>query len=174
MSISRRQFFRGLVGQNDDRQREQEKRRLAVESYVRTNLLPYDFGLTGEQTAEVLAAAVAGVDITGDSDLFTYEGRMRLSEIVETKVHVWREEYLRAEEVRRDALPIVNEFLLEATPEEMDRIRSRFQMSYPADLNEEIEREARIWLSGLPNALLANCSRGELRELVFSQIRSWC
>ena len=173
MPISRRQFFRGLVGQSDDRQREQLKRTLEVESYVRTNLLPYDFALTGDQSAEVLAAAIGGVDIDGNGDLLTYENRMRLREIVDTKVQVWREEYLQAEDVRRDA-SFVEEFFHEATAEELERLGTFLQMPYPADLHQEVDRQIRVWLSGLPNAFLAKSTHEELRELVFSQIRSWC
>jgi len=165
MPISRRQFFRGLVGQSEDRQRELQKRIAAVESYVRTTLLPYDFALTAEQTTEALTAAVSGVEIDGTTDLFTYEGRMQLLEIVDVKVQRWRDEYLRAEDARRDALTLAEEFLtLEATPTERQKFADR----------EEFERQLRVWLSDLPNARLASCSRSELRELVFSEIRSRC
>jgi hypothetical protein len=174
MPISRRKFFRGLIGQSDDRQRHQQKRTVEVDSYVRTNLLPYDFALTSEQTAEVLGAALSAVDIDGDSDLFTYENRMRLREIVDARVQVWREEYLQAEDVRRNATHFVQEFLIEATPDELERLGTHFQMPYSADLNQEIERQIRIWLSGVSNAFLAQRSGPELRELVFLQIRSWC
>ena len=68
MSISRRRFFRGLVGKNEARTN--FKRRVqAVEAYVRTNLLPYDFAVTGEQTAEALAAAVAAIEINADGEV---------------------------------------------------------------------------------------------------------
>jgi hypothetical protein len=174
MAISRRQFFRGLVRQGDDKQSESERRKVAVESYVRTNLLPYDFGLTAEQTAEVLGAAVAAADIAGDSELFNFEGRTRLRDIVEEKIQTWREEYQAAEIVRADAIAFVREFLVEATPEQVEALQTRFQLPYPADFNDTIERETRVWLCGLPNAMLAHCAPAELKELVFSQIRSWC
>jgi hypothetical protein len=174
MPISRRKFFRGLIGQSDDRQRQQQKRTVEVDSYVRTNLLPYDFALTSEQTADVLAAAASGVDIDGDGDLFTYENRMRLREIVDARVQVWREEYLRAEDMRKNATHFVQEFLLEASSEERERLGSHFQMPYPADLDQEIDRQIRVWLSDLSNAFLAQKSATQLRELVFLQIRSWC
>ena len=175
MAISRRQFFRGLVGQSEDRERELEKRRFAVESYVRTNLLPYDFSLTAEQTTEVLAAAVAATDIEGDGELLTYDHRTRLREIVEARVDRWREEYLRADAQRRDALGFVKEFLsLEASPEQLQRLTSHFNASDPTILKEEVERQVRHWLSDLSNSRVANWSNAELRDLVFSEIRSWC
>ena len=175
MPISRRQFFRGLVGQSEDRQRELQKRRSAVESYVATALLPYDFALTADQTAEALAAAVAGVDVDGNTDLFSSDGCQRLHEIVDTKVQLWREEYHRAEEARRDALSFVEEFLtLEATPEDLRKLGEHFQTLATGTLNEELERHLRVWLSDWPHSRLASCSRSELRELVFSEIRSKC
>jgi hypothetical protein len=138
-------------------------------------LLPYDFALTIEQTAEALAAAVAGVDVDGNTDLFTSEGCKRLHEIVDTMVQGWREEYHRAEEARRDALSFAEEFLtLEATPDDLRKLGEHFQTPATGSLNEELEHHLRVWLSDLPHSRLASCSRSELRELVFSEIRSRC
>jgi hypothetical protein len=175
MSISRRQFFRGFVGHSEDRQREQEKRKFAVESYVRTNLLPYDFSLTPEQTVEALAAALGGVNIEGEDEPLTYDRRARLREIVESMVDGWRQEHLQAEDKRRDAAGLVEEFLsFEANPEELMKLAERFHPAGTTSLKEEVERQLRVYLSDLPNARLANCSATELRDLVFSEIRSWC
>ena len=175
MAISRRQFFRGLRGQSEDRQRERQSRISAVEAYVRTNLLPYDFGLTREQTDKILELAVAEVQIDAEDELLTYERRTRISEVVEKMVDQCREEYLRAEDSRREAIPFVAEFLtVEATPEDLLKLRQRFHIPYPAVLEDEIERKVREWLSGLSNAKLAECSGDALRDLVLSELRSWC
>ena len=86
-----------------------------------------------------------------------------------------RDEYLKAEDLRRDALSLVSEFLsLEATPEDHEKLRQRFHIPYPAVLEEEIERQVRAWLGGLSNAFLAGCDSASIRELVFSELRSWC
>jgi hypothetical protein len=174
MALSRRQFFRGLVGPTPEQQR--EKRVKAVEAYVRTNLLPYDFGLSAEQTSEALAAAVAGVDLdTIEDGSLTYQHCLRIRDIVEEKVQRWRDEYLKAEEVRREAIPFVREFLsLEAAPDELETLRQRFHIPYPAVLEEEIERQVQNWLGGLSNARLAGCDPAAIRDLVFSELRSWC
>jgi hypothetical protein len=175
MPISRRQFFRGLTGQANAVQQGHTGKIAEVETYVRTYLLPYDFALTSEQTAEVLQAAVAGVDINGDGELLTYERRTRLQQIVEERVQRWRDEYLRAEEARHDGIPFVMEFLtLEASPEDLQKLRDRFQAPYPAPLEEELERQVRAWICTLPNARLADCRGETLRELIFSELRSWC
>jgi len=146
-----------------------------VEAYVRTNLLPYDFALTGGQTEKVLAAAVASVEIGAEDELLTYDRRTRLRQIVEKMVEEWREEFLRAEETRREAMPFVAEFLsMEATSEDLLKLRRRFYVPYPAVLEEEIERQVRAWLSGLSNARLAGCAGEALRDLVLSELRSWC
>src|SRR5262245_4002030 len=100
MAISRRQFFRGMVGQSEVRQRTQEEKNSALDTYVRTNLLPYDFGLTAEQTDQVLEAVRTGIQAGCEEDPFTYERRLQMNQIVEETVRPWREDYWRAEEVR--------------------------------------------------------------------------
>jgi len=173
MSISRRQFFRGLTPHGKDRQQDYRRKVQSVESYVRTNLLPYDFALTAEQTADVLTAAVDAIDIPVDGELFDDNRLRQLREIVEEKVHRWREEYLKAEEARQLAIPFVHEFLTLAKPEDLDRFKQRFS-SPNSPVSTEIERQVRVWLSGLPNSRLAICDGPNLRELVFSELRSWC
>ncbi|HZI51014.1 MAG TPA: hypothetical protein VFE29_04275 [Terriglobia bacterium] len=173
MSLSRRQFFRGFKGPTPEQLRERRTR--LVETYVRTNLLPYDFALTAAQTAEALAAAVAGVDLAKIEDTLTPEHRLRLRDIVDEMVLRWRTEYLQAEDIRREGASLVTEFLLlEATPEDREKLRARFHVPYPAVLDEEIERQVRIWLGGLSNAFLAGTDPLAIRDLVFSELRSWC
>jgi len=174
MALSRRQFFRGLVGPTPEQQK--ERRVHAVETYVRTNLLPYDFGLNAEQTSEALSAAIAEVDLeTIEDGMLTYQHCLRIRDVVEEKVQRWRDEYLKAEEVRREAIPFVREFLsLEAAPADLETLRQRFHVPYPAVLEEEIEGQVQNWLGGLSNARLAGCDSAAIRELVFSELRSWC
>ena len=174
MAISRRQFFRGFGGPTPEQQRERRIR--AVDTYIRTNLLPYDFGLTAEQTDEALSAALAGIDLkTIEDETLTYQHRLQIRDIVEEKVQRWRDEYLKAEDVRREALPFVREFLaLEATPADLETLRQRFYVAYPVVLEDEIERQVQNWLGGLSNARLAGCDPAAARELVFSELRSWC
>jgi len=173
MSISRRRFFRGLVGK--DEENELKRRIQAVEAYVRTHLLPYDFALTGEQTAETLAAAVAAIEINADGEVPDDEQRSRIRKVVEAKVERWRDDYLKAVEVRRAAIPLVREFLsVEATPEDLERLRQRFHIPHSAVLEEEIERQILAWLGGLSNARLSACDRIAIRELVLPELRSWC
>ena len=174
MAISRRQFFRGFAGPTPEQQR--ERRLHAVDTYVRTNLLPYDFGLTAEQTSEALAAAIAGIDLeTIEDGLLTYDHCLRIRDIVEEKVQRWRAEYLKAEEIRREALSFVREFLsLEASPEDLEKLRQRFYVPYPAVLEDEIERQVQFWLGGLSNARLVSSDAAAIRDLVFSELRSWC
>jgi hypothetical protein len=174
MAISRRQFFRGFAGPTPEQQRERRVR--AVDNYVRTNLLPYDFGLSAEQTSEALDAAIAAVDLeTIEDGVLTYAHCLCIRDIVENKVQGCREEYLKAEEVRREAVTFVREFLsFEATPDNLETLRQRFHIPYPAVLEDEVERQVQNWLGGLSNARLAGCDTAASRELVFSELRSWC
>jgi hypothetical protein len=173
MSISRRQFFRGFVGPTAEQQR--ERRVHLVENYIRTNLLPYDFALTGEQTLDILTAAIAGLDLGSVGDALTYDQRLQIRDIVDGRVQQCRDEYLKAEAVRREGRSFVAEFFSrEATPEDLEKLRQRFHVPYPAILEEEIERQVDAWLAGLSNAYLAECDSTAIRELVFSELRSWC
>jgi hypothetical protein len=175
MAISRRQFFRGMVGQGEGRQRGQEHTSSALDTYVRTNLLPYDFGLTAEQTDELLSTVRAAIQPADNEDLFAYERRQQMNQIVEETVRPWREEFWKAEEVRRDAVVLVQDFLgVETTPEEREKLRQRFHIPYPAVLEEEISRQVQAWLAGLSSAHVAALDGGALRDLVFSEIKSWC
>lgn len=178
MSISRRQFFHGLTRHEKDPQQDYQRRVRSVENHVLTNLLPYDFALTADQTAEALGAAVDGIDIPTEGELLTPEKLERLREIVEQKVERWREEYLKAEEARQEAIPFVGEFLSQAQPEDLDRLKLRLSTSNSAASAEEfmgeVERHIRVWLSSLANSQLAVFEPAELRELVFSELRSWC
>jgi hypothetical protein len=175
MPLSRRGFFRGLTGKNEDPQRDLQRRVQAVEAYVRTNLLPYDFPVSGEQTAEALAAAVSGIEIVPDKDPLTPEHCSRIREIVEARVEGWREEHLKAENVRREALLFVREFLsAEARPEDLEALRKRFDSRSSAVFEEEVEWHVQVWLGGVSSAYLATLDGSAVRELVFSELRSWC
>ena len=146
MEMSRRQFFRGLTGKD---------RMAAVDAYVRTNLLPYDFSLTGEQIEQLLGAVrsqLAG----GKGTDFSNEERQRMAEIAQEMIRAWREEYWNADEKRRDGIEFIREFIrTKAAP-------------------EALERRAVSWLYDLPNARLAPLNAAELKELVFSQMSAWC
>jgi hypothetical protein len=175
MAISRRQFFRGMVGQGEARQRAEDSRADQLNAYVRTNLLPYDFALTAEQTDEVLAAVNAVIQPAENSDLFTYERRQQMNRVVEDTVRPWREEFWLAEEKRREASILVKDLLsVETTPDEREKLQQRFHISYPAVLADEIARQIEAWLAGLPNSQVAACDDAALRDLVFSEIKSWC
>jgi hypothetical protein len=175
MAISRRQFFRGVVGQGEGRQRAEERRSNQLDNYVRTNLLPYDFALTAEQTDEILTAVNNAIQPAENADLFTYERRQQMNQIVEETLRPWREEFWNAEERRREASILVRDLLVvETTPEEREKLRQRFHIPYPAVLEEEIARQIEAWLAGLPNSRVAACDDAALRDLVFSEIKSWC
>lgn len=146
MEMSRRQFFRGLTGKD---------RAAALDAFVRTNLLPYDFSLTDEQI-EHLLGAVRSKLAGGKGTDFSSEERQRMTEIAQQLIRAWREDYWNAEEKRREGIEFIHEFIrTTATP-------------------EALERKAVSWLYNLPNARLAPLNAAELKELVFSQMNAWC
>jgi hypothetical protein len=168
MRMSRRQFFRGFTPGR------QLNRAAAVDAYVRTNLLPYDFCLTDQQVEHVLRTVRS--ELTGgEGSDFSTEERQRMAAIAQEVIQTWREEFWKAEEKRRDAMMLVREFLrTEAAPDALERLRHRFQITSFRTVEYEIERLALSWLSGLPNASLAALNLEELKDLVFSEMRNWC
>ena len=91
VSLSRRQFFRRLVRPGEKTREERQSRYEVMDAYVRTNLLPYDFSLTAEQEAELLAAVRSGLEESNDEELFSAIVRFRVDEIVDSKVRPWRD-----------------------------------------------------------------------------------
>jgi hypothetical protein len=149
-------------------------REAAVDVFVRTHLLPYDFCVTDEQV-EHLVGAVRRELAGGEGTEFSTEDRRRMAAVAQEAIRGWREDHWRAEEKRRDALLLVREFLLtEAGPEAKERLRDRFRIASSAAIEEEIERRAHSWLCDLPDGCLAPMDPAELQDLVFSQIRFWC
>ena len=146
MEMSRRQFFRGLTGKD---------RAAAVDAYVRTHLLPYDFSLTDEQIEHLLGAVRSELAGGKGTDFYSEE-RQRMAEIAQETIRAWREDYWNAEEKRRDGIDFIREFIQMKTAP------------------EALERRAVTWLYNLPNARLAPLNAAELKELVFSQMSAWC
>jgi len=152
MPMSRRQFFRGFTGKQEPRH--QLNRATAIDAYVRTNLLPYDFSLTDEQVEHLLG--VVRCELPGEEGTeFSSEERQRMAAIAEEMIRAWREDYWNAEQKRRDAIIFVREFIhTKAAP-------------------DALEQRAVSWLYKLPDARLAPLNPGELKELVFSQMNAW-
>src|ERR1051326_5667855 len=69
MALSRRQFFRSLVP-GDPQSPKRLARYETLETYVRTQLLPYDFELTEDQERELLAEIRGVLEKTPNNDLF--------------------------------------------------------------------------------------------------------
>ena len=152
MPMSRRQFFRGFTGKEEPRH--PLDRATAVDAYVRTHLLPYDFSLTDEQV-EHLLGVVRGDLAGGEGTDFSSEERQRIAAIAQEMIRGWREEYWNAEQKRRDAIILVREFIhTKAAP-------------------DALEHRAVSWLYKLPDARLAPLNPEELKELVLSQMNAW-
>jgi hypothetical protein len=171
MQMSRRQFFRGFAGK--DGLRRPLSREEAIDAYVRTNLLPYDFCLTDDQLEQLLEAVRSELAGAGPAEI-SNEERRRMAAIAREMIHGWRDHSWKADEKRRDAIALVHEFLeTEATAECVERMRNRFQISSSRTLEDEVERLATSWLYGLPNAHLSSLNPDELKNLVFAEMRAW-
>src|SRR4030095_12075685 len=92
MSLSRRQFFRRLMHPGQKSLEERLARYELMDTYVRTNLLPYDFSLTADQEAELLATVRSALEETGDEELFSAIVRFKVEEVADRKIRLWRDE----------------------------------------------------------------------------------
>ena len=106
-----------------------------LESFARTQLLPYDFTLTDEQLSAMSAGVRFHLKATRDNELFAPEICVKLQKIVDAMIEPWRQEHFlkleaessRAEQNRTSALGHVAAFLNErATPGQIDALRTRF------------------------------------------------
>jgi len=93
MALSRRQFFRHFLNPNERSVQERSARYDALESYVRTHLLPYDFGVTEQQVSELLGDIRAMFERATDEDLFSSGIYNTIDSIAEAKIQPWREAY---------------------------------------------------------------------------------
>ncbi len=180
MSLSRRQFFGNFWGgKKNEAQRSVRMR--ALETYVRTSLLPYDFAITAQQDAEIFSAARSLMAQTSDEDLFAYTMRVRLEDMVRAKLAPWREESLnqdrayRNKEIRESAIDYVHHFLtVEATDAMIDHLKIRFEVADRETLQSVLENKIREWMAGVDEKQVLDYNVFSVKELVFSQLRSWC
>src|SRR5262245_33077787 len=93
MALSRRQFFRRFLNPGERTPEQRQQRYSMLESYVRTNLLPYDFGLTDQQYSELISEVRSSLANTNDEELFSSNVYRLLDGVVDTKIQPWREAY---------------------------------------------------------------------------------
>jgi hypothetical protein len=178
MSLSRRQFFRHFWR---DGKTQRTARIRALETYVRTSLLPYDFSITAEQEAELFIEVRSLLEQTPDEDLFAFSVRIHIEELVGRKLEPWRNESLRQDqayrnrEIRDSAIDYVDHFLkFQASPAAIDQLKRRFQIHDNDQLKSELESKIRVWIADVDEEQLLNYDVFTVKDLVFSQLRSWC
>jgi hypothetical protein len=181
VSLSRRQFFRRLVRPGEKTREEREARYNLMDSYVRTDLLPYDFSLTAEQEAELLAAVRAALEETGDDELFSAIIRFKVDEVVDAKIRPWRqasqlnEQLNRVNELRDSAADYVSTFLNgQATPSAVEQLKQRFAVQDSKVLEAELRKRIQEWIATLEDSEILQYDVVTVKDLVFAQLRSWC
>ena len=181
VSLSRRQFFRRLVRPGEKTREEREARYEVMGAYVRTNLLPYDFSLTAEQESELFAAVRAGLEETGDEELFSAIVRFRVDEIVDSKVRPWRETNQlnelanRLKELRDSAADYVSTFLnAQATPAAVEQLKEQLGIQDSKTLEAELRQRIKDWIATVDDSDLLQYDVVSVKDLIFSQLRSWC
>jgi hypothetical protein len=152
-----------------------------MDSYVRTHLLPYDFGLTPEQEAELFQAVRTELDNTGDEELFSAILRFKVEEIADRKIRHWREqvhladEVHRLKEIRSAAPDYAPAFLTaQATPAAIEQLKARFGIENSEALQAELIQRVKDWIATVDDAELTGYNVLSVKDLVFAQLRSWC
>ena len=180
MSLSRRHFFRSLLP-GDPHSPKRLERYAALETYVRTQLLPYDFELTDEQERQLMADVRSTLEKTSNDDLFSYAIRNRLEQLVEEKVHPWRgasdREALagKLKEIRQAAPDYVTTFLqVHAGEPVIEQLMQMYGIYDLPELEESLKRQVEIWITETNDRLLVQYNVVSVQDLVFAQLRSWC
>jgi hypothetical protein len=181
MSLSRRQFFRRFWNPGEKTDVERSVRRETLRAYVRTHLLPYDFPLSAAQEAELFADVQRTLEQASDEELFSVLIRYRLEELVEDKIHPWREEDRlqqqseRIKEVRASAPDYVEHFLkLQATPAAIEQLKKRFGLEDTKELEFELKKRIEAWIAAVEEEEILQYDVFTVKDLVFAQLRSWC
>ncbi len=181
MALSRRGFFRKLVKPNERSREERLVRYELMHQYVRTELLPYDFSLTAAQEAELFAAVRTELEATSDEELFSSILRFKVDEMVDRQVRPWREashlkeQSHRLTELRSSASDYVSIFLNgQATPSAVDQLKERFGISDLIRLETELRRRVNDWILTVEDHELLQYDVVTVKDLVFTQLRSWC
>jgi len=183
MELSRRHFFRRLWSTGDRTPEERLARYTAMESWARTQLLPYDFTLSEEQLSAMTAGVRFHLRATRDTELFAPTVCIKLQKICDGMIENWRrehyqkldEEAARAEQNRTSAQGQVRAFLNErASPDQINALRARFGVQDLTALEARLESEIQSWINGQTHEELLRYDVNSLQEHVFAQLLSWC
>ena len=169
MELSRRHFFRRLWSTGDRTQEERLARYAALESFARTQLLPYDFSLTDEQLSAMQAGVRFHLKATRDNELFAPEICVKLQKIVDAMIGALAAGTLPEAGSGIQTVPNrtakppcghVAAFLNErATPAQIDALRARFGIQDLKALEARLETEIHSWVNGQTNEELLQYDR---------------
>jgi hypothetical protein len=175
MPLSRRQFFRRLWSPGDKASPRRLARYEEIKKDVRTYLLPYDFSLTEEQTDLLFAEIQLTLEAAQDDELFSTKIVDRIGKLAETRIQTWRDLVAVWMEIRHYAADHVSAFLSsEANSEAVEQLKQRFGMDDLAELEAELKKRVRNWIAGIEDEKLLQYDVISVKDLVFSEIRSWC
>lgn len=180
MSLSRRHFFRSLLP-GDPNSPKRLDRYQTLETYVRTQLLPYDFELTEEQERELMSEVRSVLEKATNDELFAHTMRSRLEQVVDTKLQPWRNQSdrdaltERIKEIRQAAPDYVTTFLeVNAGEPVIEQLKQMYGIYELPELEQSLKRQVEIWISETNDRLLTHYNVVSVQDLVFAQLRSWC
>jgi hypothetical protein len=146
-----------------------------MKSYVGAILIPFDFSLTPEQTSQVFSIADEALQTSSDEDLFSDAIRIRLDQLIEPHIKRWYTDLLdHVQEVQQCAPDYVTTFLREGSSEEVEQLMKRFNITDWDALDTELRKQIRTWIDGFDNEKLRQYDVVTVKDLVFTELRSWC
>ena len=183
--ISRRQFFKRFWNQPDKvpsrGPEERHPRYEALETYVRTHLLPYDIEISAEQESELFALVRLFLERLPEEELFGLPIRGRLESLVNFKVESWREamrssvDTMHIDEVRKAAVDYVRDFVRSEGGTVLEQLRLRMGATDLERLESELKARIHAWMEGeLSQEELLDHDVLSIREPVYARLRSWC
>jgi hypothetical protein len=127
------------------------------------------------KASEVFAIADAALQSASDEDLFSDAIRIRLDQLIEPRIKTWYTELLdHVEEIRQIAPDYVTSFLREASTEEVDQLMKRFGITDWDALDTELRKQIQSWINGFDNENVRKYDVLSAKDLVFTELRSWC
>ena len=176
MPLSRRQFFRRLWSPGDKASPRRLARYEEIKKDVRSYHFPYDFSLTEGQSDLLFADIQFTLEATQDDELFSTRIVDRIGKLADSRIQMWRDLSLGwVKEVRHYAADYVSEFLSsEASPETVEQLKRRFEIDDLAALETELKKQVRNWIADIEDEKLQQYDIISVKDLVFSELRSWC
>ena len=175
MPLNRRQFFRSFWSPQKTLAQRQEQYRI-MKSYVGAILIPFDFSLTPEQTSEVFDIADSALQACHPTKIssptpFAF-GWTSLSNLV-SRLGIWNCLIMWSKfgKLRRTTSQHSS---ARHQPRKFEQLMKRFGITDWDALDTELRKQIQSWINGFDNENVRKYDTSSVKDLVFTELRSWC